>query len=137
MPAKVILCYICFWGHGSFHVYFLVGGLFPGSSGASGWLILLSFYGVANPFNSFSPFSNSSIEDLVLQWLAVSICFFYFFFPSPGSKHFLASTIVSGFGDCMKNGSPSWTVVVLGFLFVCFVSVFFFFNLQVKKLLIQ
>jgi hypothetical protein len=48
-------------------VYSLVGGLVPGSSGASGWLILLvgsyfcSSYGIANPFSSFRPFSNSSI----------------------------------------------------------------------------
>ena len=30
-------CYICIWSH----VYSLVGGLVPGSSGESGWLILL------------------------------------------------------------------------------------------------
>jgi hypothetical protein len=43
MPDKVILCYICSWSIGSLHVYFLVGGLVPGSSGWSGWLILLFF----------------------------------------------------------------------------------------------
>jgi hypothetical protein len=32
MPNKAILCYICSWGHGSLHVYSLVGGLVPGSS---------------------------------------------------------------------------------------------------------
>jgi hypothetical protein len=52
------LCYIC---SGS-HVYSLVCGLVPGSSEGSGWLILFS-YGVANPFSSFSPFSNYSIGD--------------------------------------------------------------------------
>ena len=41
MPDKAILCYICGWSHGSLHVYSLNGGLVPGSSGASGWLILL------------------------------------------------------------------------------------------------
>ena len=38
---KAILCYICSWSNGSLHVYSLVGGLVPGSSGVSGWLILL------------------------------------------------------------------------------------------------
>jgi hypothetical protein len=32
-PNKAILCYICNWSHGSLHVYSLVGGLGPGSSG--------------------------------------------------------------------------------------------------------
>jgi hypothetical protein len=43
MPDKVILCYICSWGLGSLHVDSLVGGLVPGSSGGSGWLMLLFF----------------------------------------------------------------------------------------------
>ena len=45
MPDKAILSYICSWSHGSLHVYSLVGGLFPGSSGVGGssWLILLFF----------------------------------------------------------------------------------------------
>jgi hypothetical protein len=38
---KAILCYICSWSHGSLHVYSLVGGLVPGSSGGLGWFILL------------------------------------------------------------------------------------------------
>jgi hypothetical protein len=42
---KAILCYICGWSHGSLHVYFLVGGLVPGSSAGSGWLILLFLWG--------------------------------------------------------------------------------------------
>jgi len=42
MPDKAILCYICGWSHGSLYVYSLVGGLVPGSSGGSGWLILLN-----------------------------------------------------------------------------------------------
>jgi hypothetical protein len=33
MPNKAILCNICGWSHGSFHVYSLVSGLGPGSSG--------------------------------------------------------------------------------------------------------
>ena len=37
MSDKAIFCYICGWSHGPLHVYSLVGGLDPGSSG---WLIL-------------------------------------------------------------------------------------------------
>jgi hypothetical protein len=41
MSDKAILCYICSWSHGYFHVYSLEGGLVPGSSGGTGWFILL------------------------------------------------------------------------------------------------
>jgi hypothetical protein len=40
---KAILCYICSWSHGFLHVYSLFGGLVPGNSGGSAWLILLVF----------------------------------------------------------------------------------------------
>jgi hypothetical protein len=63
MPDKPIFCYICTWSHGSLRVYFLVGGLVPGSSGGSGWLILLFYLWVASPFSSFSPSHNSSTGD--------------------------------------------------------------------------
>ena len=33
IPNKAILCYMCGWSHESLHVYSLVGGLIPGSSG--------------------------------------------------------------------------------------------------------
>jgi len=33
MPDKAILCNTCSWSHASLHVYSLVGGLVPGSSG--------------------------------------------------------------------------------------------------------
>jgi hypothetical protein len=36
MSHNAILCYICGWSHGSLHVYSLVGGLVPGSSGSTG-----------------------------------------------------------------------------------------------------
>jgi hypothetical protein len=42
MPNKVILWYICSWSYGSLPVY-LDSSLVPGSSGGSGWLILLFF----------------------------------------------------------------------------------------------
>ena len=41
MTNKIILCYICSWSLESLHVYSLVGGLIPGSSGGTGWFILL------------------------------------------------------------------------------------------------
>jgi hypothetical protein len=57
MPAKAILCYIWSWSHRSLHVV----GLVPGNSwNYVGW-DSCSSYGVANPFSSFSPFSNSSM----------------------------------------------------------------------------
>jgi hypothetical protein len=49
MPDKAILCYICSWSHGSLHVHSLVDGLVPGSSGRSGWLILLFPLWIAIP----------------------------------------------------------------------------------------
>jgi hypothetical protein len=67
MSEKAILCYICSWSHGSLHAYFLVGDLVPGCSWGTGWLILLFFLWVSNPFSSFSPFSISSIGDLMLS----------------------------------------------------------------------
>jgi hypothetical protein len=50
MPDKAILCYICSWSNGSFHVYSLVGSLVPGSSeegGVSLWCCCFCF----SPFN--------------------------------------------------------------------------------------
>jgi hypothetical protein len=41
MPDKAIFCYIHGWSHGSLHVYSMVGGLVPWSSGMSGWLFFL------------------------------------------------------------------------------------------------
>jgi hypothetical protein len=41
MSYKAILYYICSWSHESLLVYSLVGGLVPGSSGCTGWFILL------------------------------------------------------------------------------------------------
>ena len=43
MPDNGILWYICGWSHGSPHVYSLGGGLVPGISAGSVWLILLFF----------------------------------------------------------------------------------------------
>jgi hypothetical protein len=56
MPDKAILCYVCNCSHGSLHVYSLVGGLVPGSSGGSGWLILLFFLWGCKPLQLLQPF---------------------------------------------------------------------------------
>jgi hypothetical protein len=73
IPDKAILCYICGWRH----VYFLVGGLVPGSSeGLVGWYCCSS-YGVAKlsapSVLSLTPVGTSCS----VQWLAVSICLCY------------------------------------------------------------
>jgi len=68
------------------------------------------------PFSSFSPSSNSSVGVPVISWvLTLSFCicigqdlaepFRKQLYQAPVSKHFLASTIVSGFGVCMWDGS--------------------------------
>jgi hypothetical protein len=41
MSIRAIFCYICSRSHGFLHVYSLVDGLVPGSSGGTGWYILL------------------------------------------------------------------------------------------------
>ena len=72
MPDEAILRFLCSWSHGSLHLYSLVGGLAPGNFGGQGCLVgwyCCSSYGFANPFSSFSPFSNSSVQDPVLSSL--------------------------------------------------------------------
>jgi hypothetical protein len=67
MTNKAILCYICGWSYGSFHVYSLVGGLVPVSSGVQGGSYHCSSYGTTNPFSSLGLFSRSSIGDSLLS----------------------------------------------------------------------
>jgi hypothetical protein len=68
MTYKAILWYIFDWSYGSLHVYSLVGGLVPGSSGeVMVGLYYCSSYGAANPFSFLSYFSSSSIGDPVLS----------------------------------------------------------------------
>jgi hypothetical protein len=57
MPDKAIPCYICNWSHVSLHVYSLVGGLVPGGSGVSGWLILWFFLWGRKPLQLLQSFS--------------------------------------------------------------------------------
>ena len=64
---QAILCYIFDWSYGSLHVYSLVGGLVPGSSGRFGWFIFLFLLWGCKPFGSFSPFSNFFTGDPMLS----------------------------------------------------------------------
>jgi hypothetical protein len=69
-PDKAILCYICSWSHGSLHMYSLVGGLVPRSSGVGvgGWMVdIVLPMGLQTP-SAPSVFSlNSFIWDPVLS----------------------------------------------------------------------
>ena len=79
-----------------------------------------SSYGAANPFTSSSPLTPPLGTPCSVQWMAVSIhlCICQALAKplrrqlkqAPVSKHFLASTIVSGFGDCIWDGSPGGAV---------------------------
>ena len=121
MPDKAILCYVGRWSLGSFHVYSLDGGLVLVSSGGSGWLILLFFLWVVNPFSSLSLVSSFFIRNpSSVQWLAASIhlCICQALaeplrrqlYQIPVFKLLLASTIMPGFGDCIWDGSPGGAI---------------------------
>jgi hypothetical protein len=110
MPDKAVLCYICSGSHGPAHVYTLVGGLVPGSSGGV-WLVDI----VVLPMGMQTP-SAPSVLPLIpplespgsVQWLSVSICICLSQvlteplrgqpYQAPVCKHILASAIMSGFG---------------------------------------
>jgi hypothetical protein len=99
-----------------------VDGLAPRSSGASSWLILLfSPMGLQTPSTASVP----SLTPLLgtpcsVQWLAANIhlCICKALtgplgrqsYQAPFNMHFLASTIVSGFGNCIWDESPGGTV---------------------------
>jgi hypothetical protein len=111
-PDKAIFCYTFGWSHRSVHMYSLVGGLNPGSSGG-GEGVLLFLMWVANPFSYFSPFSNSSIGDPVLNTMVGCEHLPLYLSGSgiasqetaPVSKYFLATSVVCGFGICIWDGS--------------------------------
>jgi hypothetical protein len=120
MPDKIIPCYICSWSH----VYSLVDDLVPGSSGGSGWLILLFFLWVQTPSTSlvlsltpiFGTSCSASASVFVRLWQGLSGDSHY---QAPFSMHFLASTIVSGFSNYIWDESPGGTVSGLPFLSLC------------------
>ena len=66
MSQKVILCYVWRWSHGSLHVY--SGWWFSPWEIWGAWMadILVLPMG-CNPSSSFSPFSNSFIEQPILR----------------------------------------------------------------------
>jgi hypothetical protein len=125
MSNKVILCYICGWSHGSFHVYSLVGGLVSVSSGEGGGVWLVDI--VVLPIG-LQTSSAPSVLSLTLpleipcsaQWLAVSICLRICqvmaeplrrqLYQAPFSMHFLASIMVSGFSGYIWDEFPDRTV---------------------------
>jgi hypothetical protein len=122
MPDKVIFCYICSRSHGCHKVYSLVGCLVPGSSLGYlyGWFCCFSYW-VVNFFSFFSPSLNSSIgvpmlssmvgcKHLHLYWSGSGRAPQEKLNQAPVSKHFLASAIVSGFGNCIWDGSPGGAV---------------------------
>ena len=122
MSPKAILCYMCSWILESLHVYSSVGGLAPGNSGEYCLVHI-----VVLPTELQTP-SAPSVLSLTpplgtvcsVQWLVVSICLCICqalakplrrqLYQAPVSKHFLASTIVFGFGDCIWGGSPGGAV---------------------------
>ena len=72
MTDNVILCYMCSWSHGSLHVNSFLGCLVPGSSGGSGWFILLFLpwgYKLLQLLSVASPLGTLCS----VQWLAESI----------------------------------------------------------------
>jgi hypothetical protein len=114
MHDKAILCYMCSWSH----VCSLDDGLVLGSFWGTGWLILLFFLWGWNPLQlqSFLYWGTPCS----VQWLAVSIhlCICKALAGSlrrqshqaPFSMHFITSSILSGFGNCIWEESPGGTV---------------------------
>jgi hypothetical protein len=100
----------------------LVGGLVPGSwgGGVLASLYCCSSYRATNPFRSLGPFSSSFIGDSMLN--PMDGCEHPLLYLSGTgrasqetaisgvSKHLLASTTVSGFGDCKWDGIPGESV---------------------------
>ena len=85
----------------------------PGAPrGLAGWHCCSPNW-AANPFSSFSPSPTPPYGTLCsVQWLAVSICLCIYqalrepLYQAPVNKHFPASSIASGFDDCIWDGSP-------------------------------
>jgi hypothetical protein len=118
MYNKAILCYIYSWSHGSLQVNPFVGSLVSGSSRGTGWFILFFFLWDCKLLQlprSFLYLLHLGILSSV-QWLAEIIHLWFCqalpeslrrqLYQAPVSKHMLASTTVSGFGDCIWDGFP-------------------------------
>jgi hypothetical protein len=116
MPDKAILYNICSSSHVSILVYSLVGCLVPGSSGEV-WLVDIIVLPMGLQTHSAPPvlsLNSSMVNPCSVQWLAVSIhrctcqpaaeSLRRQLYQVPVNKQFLASTIVSGFGDFIRDG---------------------------------
>jgi hypothetical protein len=136
MLDKGILCYICCLGYGSFHVYSLVGGLVPESSGGV-WLVDNIALSIGLLWKAGMVYSALSVLSLTptlatplglcwVQWLSESInlCIcqalaeplrkqIYY---APVSMHFLAPTTVFESGDHRWDGSSGGAVFGWPFL---------------------
>ena len=94
-------------------MYSLVGGLVPGNSGVTGWFILLFLLWGWKPLQLLQSFFLTSFvlgpmvgfEHLYLICQALGEPLRRQLYQALVSKHLLASTIVSGFGVCMWDGS--------------------------------
>ena len=118
---KAFLCYTCDWSHGSLLLYSLVGGLVLGALGV--WLVDVVVCPKGFPIPS-APSVLSPTPPLgtlcSVPWLAMSIhlCIYQALAEplrrqlsqASFNKHFLESTIVSGFGNCKWDGSPGGKV---------------------------
>ena len=122
MHDKAILCYKCSWSH----VYSLVDGLVPESSlsvcGGGSWLVEIVFImGLCTPSTPSVLFLTPLLRTLrSVQWVGASIrlciCktlagpFRRQLYQASFSMHFLASKVVSGFGNCIWDESPGGAV---------------------------
>jgi hypothetical protein len=119
MPDKAILCYICSCSYGPLHVYSLVGGLVPGSSGGGVWLVdivVLPMWLQTTSALSDLPLTPPLGSLSLVQGLAASIhiCIAQALVEplrgqldqAPVSKHFLVSAIESGFDGYIWDRSP-------------------------------
>jgi hypothetical protein len=115
------------WNHGSLRVFSLVGGLVPGSSGDTGWFILLLLLWCCRPLQLLGSILAPSLGTLCsVQWWTKRIHLFLCqalaehlrrqLYQVLVSKHLLASTIVSGLGNCIWDGFPGGAVSVWPFL---------------------
>ena len=78
MSDKAILCHICGWSPGSFHVYSLVGGLFPRRTGGGVWPVdsVAPLMGLQTPFSPFCNFSTGKPRAQSDGWLRASASVF-------------------------------------------------------------
>jgi hypothetical protein len=103
-------------------VWFGLVGLVPGVLGLLVSSYCCSSYGAANSFSSWVLSPDPPLGTLCsVQWMFVGIHFCICqalakplrrLYQPPVSKHLLASTIVSGFGKCIWDGSPGGTISV-------------------------